>query len=169
MARRRIMLAATALVMAIVVATGVSGAFAAGGKKSPKNAAAAGQRLSGTWLSTVTLQNPPPGVAGTFLALDTFTRSGEVLVSSAQAQPSTRSLAQGDWVRTGNHQFASTFVWFRFDSTGQWTGMQRVRRTMTLAPSLDAFTSEDVIEVLTPNGTVVAMLHGTEAAERLSP
>jgi hypothetical protein len=69
--------------------------------------------------------------------------------------------------RPGDHQFASKFIWFRFDSTGKFIGLQRVTRTMTLSTNLAIWSSNDVVEVLTPDGTVVATLHAVEAATRV--
>jgi hypothetical protein len=161
----RTVAAAAALALALVVASGSAASTAHRGAKQPK--AATGQQLSGTWLTTITLQNPPPGVAPIFTALDTFLPSGELLVSSSQAMPAQRTLAHGGWVRTGNRRFSSSFTWFRFDATGAFVGMQRVRRTMTLAPSGTTFDAIDVVEILTPAGAVVATIQGTEAGSRL--
>lgn len=161
---RKRLLAALTLSAAIVVATAATGAFSAVGEGPEQTAA---QRLEGTWMSTVTLESPPAGVDPTFLALNTFTRSGEVLVSSSQKLPVSRSLAQGEWVRVGDRRFECSFTWFRFDAAGTFIGTQRVRRTMTLGPSLDTFTSTDVVELIAPNGTVIATSNATEAATRL--
>jgi hypothetical protein len=163
--RKKIVLATAALIAA-AIATTATDAFSSA-DKNPKKAVAPGQRLSGTWMSTVTLQNPPPGVDPTFRALDTFTPSGEVLVSSSQGLPGTRSLAQGEWMRVGDHRFSSQFFWFRFDSTGKFIGLQRVGRTITLSANLSAFQSVDAVEVIAPDGTVVATLHAVETARRI--
>jgi hypothetical protein len=160
---RKILLTATTLVAAILVATAAAGVVSAAGK----HGAAPGKRLAGTWMSNVTLENPPPGVAASFQALNTFTRGGEVLVSSSQGLPAQRSLAQGDCERTGERSFECSFTWFRFDAAGNPIGTQRVRRSMTLGPDDDTFTSTDVIEIIAPNGAVVATLNGTEEAARL--
>ena len=123
--------------------------------------------ITGTWMTTVTLSDAPPQVDQTFLALDTFLCDGPLLVSSSASNPSGRGLAHGEWIRTGNHHFASTFVWFRFDPSGKFVGMQRVRRTIELAANGDTFQSADVIEILDPAGNVVATFHGAEAGQRL--
>lgn len=68
------------------------------------------KKLSGTWEVTVTR---PDGT--TFLSLMTFTPSGEVLEESNN--PPIRSLAHGEWVRTGNRRFTRTWVYFRFVPT----------------------------------------------------
>jgi ABC-type transport system substrate-binding protein len=161
MLKKKSLLAATTLVAAIVVAIAAGGAFSAAADE------AAAPRLEGTWLSTVTLENPPTGVDPTFLALNTFGRSGEVVVSSSQGLPTSRSLAKGEWKRTANGQYECSFMWFRFDATGKFVGTQRVRRTMTLGPSLDTFESTDIVELIAPNGTVIATANATEVATRL--
>ena len=125
-------------------------------------------QLSGTWITSVSLTNPPPGVDATFQALDTFAAGGGILVSSSQSHPTARSLAHGNCAHTSGRRFACTFVWFRFDPTsGSYIGMQRVRRTMTLSKDEKAFAATDTIEVLAPDGTVVASLRGSETGHRL--
>jgi hypothetical protein len=161
----RTVVAAAALALAVVsvpVAAAATLHTGAGHAKS-----ASGQQLAGTWLTTITLTNPPPGVVPSFTALDTFLPSGELLVSSSQPMPASRSLAQGGWIRTGNRRFASSFTWFRFDATGAFIGMQRVRRTMTLAANLATFSATDVVEALSPTGAVVATVQGAETGNRL--
>ena len=167
MAGRKIVLTGTTLVAAVAVATAAGGTFTTTGKKPTKDNPAASQRLEGTWMSNVTLQNPPPGIDASFLALNTFGAGGDVVVSSSQGHPAQRSLAQGEWKRIANRRFACTFTWFRFDAAGQFIGTQRVRRTMTLAPSLRTYTSIDIVEVVAPNGVVVATLNATETATRV--
>lgn len=88
-------------------------------------------------------------------------------MSSSAPNPATRSLAHGTWIHTHGRQFKSTFVWFRFDPTGQYVGTQRVQRTIQLAKGQASFHSTDVIEVIAPNGVVVATFHGTEVGELL--
>ncbi len=160
--RKRTTFVALALIaLTAVVAAGPIAAAA--DKKAPKS-----QRLSGTWMTTVTLEDPPPGIAASFRALNTFLPSGELLVSSSAGLPTLRSLAHGDWIRTGNRRFASSFVFFRFDPTGAFIGLQRVHRTILLAESLNAFTSTDVVEILDPSGTVTRSSRATEVGERLT-
>jgi hypothetical protein len=162
--RGKILVASGALVLAGLVA-GVTGGAAGVGKSTPKLAAS--RPIEGTWLSRVTLENPPPGVEPTFSALNTFGAGGRLLVSSSQTMPVTRSLAHGEWVRTGNRRYVSSFVAFRFDPTGKYAGTLQVRREMTLAPSLNEFQSTDIVEFVAPDGTVIASFRATEAATRM--
>jgi hypothetical protein len=161
---RKKLFVATTLLAAVVTAVAAAGAFSAAGKQRPKTAA---QQLKGTWLSKVTLDTAPPGGDKTFIALDTFLPGGGLLVSSSQTRPATRSLAHGDCTRSGNRTFECRFMWFRFDAAGSFVGTQRVRRTMTVAADLQTWESDDVVEVVAPDGTVVASTHATETASRL--
>jgi len=90
-----------------------------------------------------------------------------LLVSSSVDGPTLRGLAHGTWTRTGDRKFASSFTWFRFDPTGKFVGLQRVRRTMSVSANLKSFSSTDVIEIISPTGTVVATIHGTEQGTKL--
>jgi hypothetical protein len=156
---RKIPFGATTIVAAVVLAVVGSGALSAPLKDSPQ--------LAGTWLSTVTLLSPPPGVDATFLALNTFTRDGAVLASSNQSNPTARSLAHGEWARAGNRRFTSTFVWFRFDPAGKPIGTQRVERSMTVALDGRSFQATDTVQVIAVDGTVLATIQATETAHRI--
>ena len=155
----RYLVALACLVGALMVSAGAAGA---NGKKAQT------PQLSGTWLTSITLTNAPPGVDATFQALDTFVAGGGILVSSSQSHPTVRSLAHGNCAHTRGLTFACTFVWFRFDPTsGSYVGMQRVRRTMTVSNDQRSFQATDTIQVLAPDGTVVASIQGSETGQRL--
>jgi len=153
-----------AAVVATVAIAAVAGALAA---SSPAASTPKTQQLTGTWLTTITLVNPPQGVPPSFMALNTFFPSGELIASSSQVLPSTRTLAHGGWIRTENRRFASTFTAFRFDATGVYAGMLRVRRTITLSADNRSLTADDAVEMLNPAGTVVASFQATETGRRV--
>jgi hypothetical protein len=155
--RRTLLAAATAAVA--VLTLGVTGALSASQKPGD---------LRGTWMTSVTLNNPPPGVDATFQTLNTFVSGGGVLVSSSQSHATQRSLAHGNCARAAERKYSCTFVWFRFDPAGTFVGMQRVRRTMTISQDRSTFESADTIEVLAPDGTVLATVQGTETGHRLA-
>jgi hypothetical protein len=157
----RTLLAVFAVTVALVVAAGAAAHTA--GKPQPA------PRLSGTFLTKIALTNPPAGIDATFQALDTFVPGGGILVSSSQSHPTTRSLAHGSCAHTTSNSFTCTFAWFRFDpATGSYVGMQRVHRDMTLAPNGDSFVATETVQVIAPDGTVVASLAATETGQRLS-
>jgi hypothetical protein len=156
------------LLATTIIAVGALALSATGALSAPHKAGDhAANPLVGTWVTSVTLTNPPAGVDGTFQGLDTFVAGGGIIVSSSQSHPTQRSLAHGNYTRTGDRQYACSFVWFRFDPTGAFAGMQRVRRTMTVSRDGTSFQAEDTIDVLAPNGTVVATIQGTETGQRL--
>jgi hypothetical protein len=163
---KRALLTLAALLATSAIAT--SAALAATGRDQARTSAAPnGQQLNGTWTTTVQLTDAPPGAPTSFNALDTFLPGGSLLVSSSAPSPGLRTLAHGTWIRTGDHRFASTFVWFRFDPTGQYIGTQRVSRTMVLAKNGASFQASDIVEVVSPTGAVVATIHGTESGTLL--
>jgi hypothetical protein len=151
-----------ALVIAVAVAVAATLAASSPAASAPKT-----QQLNGTWLTTVTLVNPPQGVPPSFMALNTFFPSGELIASSSQVLPNTRTLAHGGWIRVANRRFASTFTAFRFDTSGVYAGMLRVRRTLTLSADGSSLTANDVVEMLNPEGTIVASFQATETGHRL--
>jgi hypothetical protein len=153
----------TAAAAAVAIAT-TAGMLAT---SSPAASNAKTQQLGGTWLTTVTLVNPPQGVPPSFMALNTFFPSGELIASSSQVLPSTRTLGHGGWVRVANRRFASTFTAFRFDAGGIFAGLLRVRRTLTLSADGRSLNADDVVEMLNPAGTVVASFQATETGHRL--
>jgi hypothetical protein len=152
-----------AAVAAVTIAT-TAGMLAT---SSPAASTPKTQQLNGTWLTTITLVNPPQGVPPSFMALNTFFPSGELIASSSQVLPSTRTLAHGGWARVANRRFASTFTAFRFDAAGIYAGMLRVRRTLTLSADGRSLTPNDVVEMLNPAGTVVASFQATETGHRV--
>lgn len=163
---KRTLIALAALLAAVCATTtaALAGPSLAGTSNAGTShrAAPLDHQLNGTWSTTVQLSDAPPGAPTSFMALDTFLSGGGLLVSSSAAMPATRGLAHGVWTHTGHRTFTSTFVWFRFDPAGQPVGTQRVHRTMVLAKGRGAFHATDVIEVIAPNGAVVATIHGTE-------
>jgi hypothetical protein len=163
---KRVLLTLAALVATSALATSAAPA-ASGHDRARTSTTPHGQQLNGTWMTTVQLTDAPPGAPTSFNALDTFLPGGSLLVSSSAANPALRTLAHGTWVRAGDHRFASTFVWFRFDPTGQYVGTQRVSRTMVLAEDGTSFEASDVVQVIAPTGAVVVTIHGTESGTLL--
>jgi hypothetical protein len=60
----------------------------------------------------------------------------------------------GRWVRTGNQEFAFTFLANTYDASGTYTGTNRVRGMMTLADDGTSCTGKTLLEILDPSGTV---------------
>ncbi|MEP7089216.1 MAG: hypothetical protein ABI776_03830 [Nocardioidaceae bacterium] len=135
---------------------------------TPRSGSSNVHQLSGTWATSIRISDAPPGAPSAFNALDTFEPGGGLVVSSSAPQPTTRSLAHGYWAHAGHRTYTSTFVWFRFDTSGAYVGTQRVRRTMRLSHDGERFRGTDVISVMAPSGAVVATLHAIESGTLLA-
>src|ERR1700687_2842266 len=87
--------------------------------------------IEGTWLAKVTTPNPPPGVPPTFLSMTTFVGTGQVIEENNITQ--IRSVAQGEWARTGPSQFVRTMTYFGFAPGRVFVQFTRVTSVIELA------------------------------------
>ena len=125
-----------------------------------------GQQLEGTWMLTVRLDGvPPPGVPPVIPAMNTFLPGGALFETGAGL--ATRSPGHGQWVRTGDREFAATFAFFRFDPAGRPLGAQRVTKVIRLDEGLDELRAEARFELTDPDGTVTTRGRATESGTRL--
>lgn len=60
----------------------------------------------------------------------------------------------GQWARTGNQEFAFTFLANTYDTSGNYTGTHRVRGMMTLGDDSITAAGKTFLEILDPTGTV---------------
>ena len=61
----------------------------------------------------------------------------------------------GKWVRTGNQEFAFTFLANTYDSSGNYTGTHRVRGMITLSDDTVSCTGKTLLDILDPTGAVI--------------
>ena len=129
--------------------------------------------LLGTWIVQVSLDphTVPPGTPASilnFTALDTFGAGGGFVESNngpAAGQPP----GQGNWVRTGDRQFAATELRLGFDTAHTFTGLNKIRSILTLSERGDEFTESIQTDIFLPNGTLLPFhpagtSHGTRVA-----
>ena len=122
-----------------------------------------GQHLEGSWMGTATI-NVPGQSPITQPFLTTYHPDGTMLlVLSTPLQ----SVATGEWVRTGDRQFAVTHVRFTFDENRRLTGTLKVRATLQLHESLDAYSGQSKTDTLDTNGNVVRSVEATLQAKRI--
>jgi hypothetical protein len=121
-------------------------------------------RLTGTWVVTVTRENPPANAPPTFESLMTFTSDGGMLETS-NTGTTLRGPAHGAWTRTGPRQFETSMLFYRFNpATGAFLGSQQVHRTMTLSRDQMRFTATSVAEQYNPDGSLaIGGLRATES------
>jgi hypothetical protein len=125
------------------------------------------QKLDGTWLVTITRIDPPPGVPPTFLSLQMYMQSGEVIETSNTGR-TNRSVGLGEWVRTGNREFTNTFWYFRFNPGETYAGLTKVIRNIRVSEDQRRFRAVSIQELYDTAGSLIATRRSTEAGERLA-
>jgi hypothetical protein len=115
--------------------------------------------LLGTWIVHVSVDpnTVPPGTPSSvlnFTQLDTFGAGGG-FVESNNGPGAGQPPGQGNWVRTGRHQFATTQLRLGFDAAHNFTGFNKIRSTLTLNKKGDEFTESSQVDITLPNGTLL--------------
>src|SRR6266852_6561603 len=138
-----------------------------------------GLKIDGTWLITVNVNPPSPGVpAFSFTGLNTFLSNGSLISTQAsnptpQVPPGPQPVlihlgsGHGEWILVGDHLVVATVYLFRFDQNNQFVGVMRIRQTITLAPALDQYTATFSGDVFDANGNLTATVTGTGKATRV--
>ena len=109
--------------------------------------------LAGTWMSQL-----EPGVDPT---LNSYMSDGRVILSrpiTILPGPGLVSLVgtgHGEWIRTGNHEFASTVFLLGSDLTTTFSFFVKVTSTITLNETSDELKETSKVSVLDTNGTVL--------------
>ena len=126
--------------------------------------------LLGTWMVQVSIDptSVPPGSLLNFTEVDTYDAGGG-FVESNNGPGAGGPAGQGNWVRTGERQFALTQLRLGFDAGNNFTGINKIRAVLTLNRRGDEFTVSSQVDIILPNGTVlpfhpVGISHGTRVA-----
>jgi hypothetical protein len=117
--------------------------------------------IEGTWVGKVTSLVGPPV---TFLSMTTFLPGGRIIEENSS--PAVRSLAQGEWVRTGHRQFVRTMYLFNFAAPRTFIGMTKVVNYIELTHDGDTYDSLADFEVYDVNGNLVTIGHNIAQARR---
>ena len=156
MTSKRVLLWITTFVVFVAAATG---AIASAGATS----GGAGNRLAGTWQSTVI----PPAPRLPIHSLQVYTGTGSWVETSNEA-PTTRSAMLGSWERIDGRHYAATGVHFLFDpQTGAFLGTRKINRTFELAQDGQSFSGIAHVTTYDPIGNVVGSFVAAASAERL--
>jgi len=84
--------------------------------------------------------------------------------SAPGVSPSLRGSGHGVWQREpGWQHYSLTFIFYRYDASGVFTGSQRARVALTLGASGDEFTANSAIEIRDANENVTITACGTPA------
>jgi hypothetical protein len=101
--------------------------------------------LAGTWMS-----NAEPGVPPqlfSFMSDGRLVSSGAITLPTGPTSVELISAGHGEWIRTGNHEFASTWFLIRSGPTVQFTGLVKVTSTFTLNRNSDQLTSAGTVYI----------------------
>lgn len=136
-----LLLAVTAMVI-----TATSLRADSGGNQSEHN------QLPGTWMSA-----PQPGNQS---ALASFISDGRVIFSRTITilPPSGFELVgtgHGEWIRTGNHEFAFTMFLLRSSPSAEFTGFVKVTATLKLNRASDQFTLNSTTYIFGSDGNLL--------------
>jgi hypothetical protein len=131
-------------------------------------AQSSGDKIEGVWNSNVTTTDCNGTVLANFQGLGMFIRGG-ALTQTNNMNPALASPSAGHWEARGLHHYTAEFEFFRFDTTGAWTGTQMVSRRITLDAGGNSFTSVIEFTAYDVNGNVIATGCGTETATRVFP
>ena len=124
--------------------------------------------IVGSWLDTVTVTGGP-----TFKSLSTFTEGGcwiftdqgDVITESDF--PHVYSAGQGVWVHQGGRTFSQTAVQLLSDLKGDLLGINKVRQTLTLNESGDAYSVVWKADFIDPAGNLIGSVEGTIESRRI--
>ncbi len=146
-----------------LIATGLA-AVLVPGRSSQARAASVSQAfqgIEGTWVTA-----PPSGETGVPQRVQaTFAGDGTVIVTNNLFP--RLSPAQGVWERIDDRQFAATWVHLRYDDTGAWVGLTKVRQTISLNETLDESVATVVAEDLDHDGNILATRRPTVPSRRM--
>jgi len=125
--------------------------------------AASGQSLDGAW--NVRIDFDTPGLEGC-TAPSLNTADGGVIAAACSL---AESPGYGQWARTGNRIFESTFVGQEFDlATGAMNGTYKVRARVRLHEDLQQFSGPFVADIFALDGSLVISASGLVIADRVT-
>lgn len=169
--KRILILLATALAAAALVAPALNGAATAkapassGASVTPESRAVSDYKLTGTWVYTVQLGAPPgqptpPPFESTFV----YTADGGIVEATSRAGHLSAGL--GIWRKTGPSEYQTKFYKYRFDATGAYVGKTVVRERLVLS-SRRTVTSTSSTDIYNAAGDLVTHLENTAEGKRV--
>ena len=122
--------------------------------------------LEGTWQTQATIRNCQTGtVMESFSKFVSFNMGGTAQETSSSTL--FRSGALGIWQYNGGNSFRYLIRFFRFNPDGTTSGSVRAVWTVTIDEFSNTYEATANVQILAPNGNVVATACGSETATRL--
>ena len=124
----------------------------------------------GVWRMALTTVDCQTGdVVRSIPGLWAFHKGGTMseYASAPGLSPALRGSGHGVWQREhGSQDYSFTFIFYRYDASGVFTGSQRAKIALKLGANGDEFTATSAIEILDANGNVTITACGTPTGTR---
>lgn len=120
--------------------------------------------LIGTWTASSVITNCAGVTLFSHTKLVSFTDSGTAVETSTSP---LRTAALGIWDHAGQHTFRYMLNFYRYNADNTLAGSTRAIWTVTMNTFNDGYTAEAAVQMIAPNGNVVANLCGAETGTRM--
>ena len=168
--KKQTLVLALAVITALSITVSIVSSHNIPGKRSPALSDEHERTITGVWRTVITQRNCQTGdVIRTVRGLWTFHEGGTMseYASAPGVSPSLRGSGHGVWQREhGWQDYSLTFIFYRYDASGVFTGSQRARIGLTLGASGDEFTATSAIEIRDANDNVTFTGCGTPTGTR---
>ena len=168
--KKQTLVLALAVIAALTITVSIVSSHNIPSKPSPALSGEPERTIVGVWQMALTTVNCQTGdVVRTIPGLWTF-HEGRTMSEYASApglSPALRGSGHGVWQREpGWQDYSLTFIFYRYDASGVFTGSQRAKIALKLGASGDEFTATSAIEILDVNDNVVFTACGTPSGTR---
>jgi hypothetical protein len=122
--------------------------------------------FTGTWIVQTQITDCSGTTLENFSKFVSINAGGTAQEMSNSVPPSQRTVSFGVWQHLDHRNFVYASRFFRFPS-GTFAGTVQAKWSVFLAEDSQSYTGEGAIQILLPNGTVVANRCGTETGTRM--
>ena len=123
--------------------------------------------LTGTWIVQTQITNCSGTTLESFSKFLSINKGGTAQEMSHSVPPSQRTTSFGVWEHLDHENFVYALRFFRFTAAGVFAGTAQAKWSVVLAKDGQSYTAEGAIQVLLPDGTVIANRCGTETGTRM--
>lgn len=121
----------------------------------------------GSWTVQSSVTNCSGVTLQTFAKLTSINDGGTAQETSTGLPPSLRTTAFGIWRHVTRNDFEYALQFFRFNPDGTFAGSTRAKWIAEVDEGGDSYAATAAIQVVSPNGVVVANLCGSETGTRM--
>jgi hypothetical protein len=122
----------------------------------------------GTWIVQTQITNCSGVTLENFSKFVSINAGGTTNEISNSLPPSQRTVAFGVWQHLDQSNFVYALRFFRFTPTGTFASTVQAKWSVLMDETGDVYTAEASIQVVSPDGIVIANLCGTETGARMA-